>query len=306
MTTAAQKTICIFNPEHDLCLANGDRHYVPPMSALSFSRSAAPLMKALYPDASCFASCDIPMFDSLGIDNAAIVPWGWNKMIKEQLSKLGFPIESMPSDETLAHWRRLQHRSTLLPMQPACRAATCTKDAEQMILQHHDIVMKAPWSGSGRGIRWVSGALSEHDILWMHKIIRSQECVILEPRCRVAENFALEYQISNGGITLIGYSLFNSSSGVYQGNILFPDNQIQERVHFNDIERRELEEWLLTNIAPFYQGPLGVDYLLDDKGNHHLCELNLRHTMGLVAHEYLRRHPDSMGSIFSPTPGKAF
>jgi hypothetical protein len=42
--------LAIFNPEHDLCLANGDANYVPPASALRFARQEAHLMKALYGD----------------------------------------------------------------------------------------------------------------------------------------------------------------------------------------------------------------------------------------------------------------
>ena len=39
--------ICIFNPEHDLCLANGTPHYMPPVSALRFAQQSASLMQIL-------------------------------------------------------------------------------------------------------------------------------------------------------------------------------------------------------------------------------------------------------------------
>ena len=30
--------IYIFNPEHDLCIANGDENFVPPRSAMGFAK----------------------------------------------------------------------------------------------------------------------------------------------------------------------------------------------------------------------------------------------------------------------------
>ena len=47
--------ICIFNPEHDLCLANGGRNYVPPASARTFAAESCGLMGLLYP---CYCSRD--------------------------------------------------------------------------------------------------------------------------------------------------------------------------------------------------------------------------------------------------------
>ena len=38
--------LCIFNPEHDLCLAKGRAHYVPPRSAVEFARHDAGIAAA--------------------------------------------------------------------------------------------------------------------------------------------------------------------------------------------------------------------------------------------------------------------
>ena len=55
-------TLCIFNPEHDLCLANGHAHYVPPESAITFADRAASLMQIIYPEALC---CSLSQLASL-------------------------------------------------------------------------------------------------------------------------------------------------------------------------------------------------------------------------------------------------
>ena len=304
--------LCIFNPEHDLCLANGNRHYVPPTSALEFASQCCGIMGSLYPDALSLPASVAgdalhnPERYGFGRDVAdSIVPWGWNAALKQLLLKQGFPEALMPSDDTLSRWRRLQHRSTLLPLQPDSRAVTSVEEVVGLVGQYGSVVMKAPWSGSGRGLRWVTEGLSGHDEAWLAKMVCEQQCVIVEPRRHVADDFALEYRIDNDGLHFIGFSLFESANGVYQGNILLSDDAIRRRVGFSTAEQDSLESWLASHIVPFYQGPLGVDCLLDADGRCHISELNLRHTMGHVAHAYLALHPEAQGTLFSPTVRKS-
>ena len=49
--------LCIFNPEHDLCLANGNRHFMPPSSALQFAREGVSIMQVVYPEEVAVPSC---------------------------------------------------------------------------------------------------------------------------------------------------------------------------------------------------------------------------------------------------------
>lgn len=293
--------LAIFNPEHDLCLANGNAHYVPPRSALDFAQSSAHLMQCLYPDALCTSVPNIVNSQLSTLNTQLIVPWGWNAVLKTQLLKQGFPEEALPSDEKLDCWRNLQHRATWLALQPDCCAVTMPEGVGEMLSKHHAVVLKAPWSGSGRGIRWVTEKMSDHDRMWLQKVVREQRCVIVEPRRQVRENFALEYRVASGALSFVGYSLFQSASGVYQGNLLLSDEEIERRVALPPSHRRSVEDWLQKHIAPHYEGPLGVDFILDTSGFHHLAEINLRHTMGLVAHEYLRQHPASAGRVWEPT-----
>lgn len=293
--------LCIFNPEHDLCLANGRAHYVPPRSAIDFARRGASLMQVLYPDSRCLSVYDIIQSSTLSDQFDRIVPWGWNLTLKYELLKQGVPATLMPSDEVLARWRMLQHRTTILPLQPQSRAATSAEEVRLMISQYRSVVMKAPWSGAGRGLRWVTDRLGEQDVSWLNKVVREQRCVIVEPRREVAADFALEYIVDKQGLHFLGYSLFESAHGVYQCNRLLPDDVICRRVGITSVERQGLEDWLCAHVSPFYQGPLGVDFILDTQGRRYLSEMNLRHTMGWVAHEYLAQHPDADGSLFNPS-----
>lgn len=254
-------------------------------------------MQILYPDARCLSVYD----DVLSAQFDRVVPWGWNLTLKYGLLKQGVSVSLMPSDEMLARWRMLQHRTTILPLQLQSCAATTAEEVSSMVGQYRSVVMKAPWSGAGRGLRWVTDWLGEQDILWLNKVVREQRCVIVEPRRQVVADFALEYSIGEDGLRFLGYSLFESAHGVYQGNRLLPDDVIRRRVGITDAERQGLEDWLTAHVAPFYQGPLGVDFILDTEGRRHLSEMNLRHTMGWVAHEYLSQHPEAEGSLFNPS-----
>ena len=290
--------LCIFNPEHDLCLGNGRAHYVPPRSAVDFARRAADIMSVLYPDAHYTSIYDLPKEFSIFNSQFSIIPWGWNLVLKQQLLDRGISPALLPSDEALAAIRRLQHRATLLPLQPDCRAIS---DPSQLsILNSQLSTLKAPWSGAGRGLRWISGDPTPHDIAWAAKVIREQGCVIAQPRYEVTDDFALLYRIEDNGLQFVGYSLFQTSAGVYRGNLLLPDPDIQARTGLTPQLKESIESWLRTNLVGHYEGPLGVDLFRTVEGDIHIAELNLRHTMGHVAHAHLRLHPEAQGTLFNP------
>ena len=290
--------LCVFNPEHDLCLANGGKHYVPPASARSFAASSYGMMRWIYPSATCVSVSDVrAAYEHTG--GGPIVPWGWNLTLKNSLLMQGVRESELPTDGVLDLWRRLQHRATLLPLQPYSRAVTSDKEVEELLSKCPDLLLKAPWSGSGRGLRWISNKMVDHDRAWLAKVVREQQCAIAEPRWAVLYDYALEYMVDGRGLRFIGFSLFDTANGVYRCNQLLSDNEIERRVSFPLQLRAVVEQWLNSQIVPHYLGPLGVDVIQDKEGRHHISEINLRHTMGLVAHEYLKHHPESEGLCFS-------
>lgn len=144
--------------------------------------------------------------------------------------------------------------------------------------------MKAPWSGAGRGIRFVDNELSDHDRHWAEKVIAEQRCVIVERRLQIKEEYALEFMITGTDVNQIGLSLFVAQSGVYRHNILLTDDEIRRRVLLPEYIEQQLTQWLAANVVGRYEGPLGVDMILDQDGNTYVSEFNFRHTMGMVAH----------------------
>ena len=169
----------IFNPEHDLCLANGDIHFVPPESALALGRDCGSITKYMRG------------LDSNADNGAKIVPWGWNYVLRERLFKRGgYPLQYcrqmsnwIISGSFLAEVLHLRHMSfflvfcpvSLYPgtcmLQPSGCRKMCRSAAEldTFLRSYENIVLKAPLSGSGKGIRFVRGTLSHSDRGWAEK-----------------------------------------------------------------------------------------------------------------------------------------
>ena len=84
----------------------------------------------------------------------------------------------------------------------------------------------------------------------------------------------------------MGYSYFRTGSGVYKENVMWSDAEIVAHFSHTDLQRvrARVEEWLVANVWPRYQGPLGVDLMVCGDGSVHVAEINFRHTMGMIAH----------------------
>ncbi|MDY3293664.1 MAG: hypothetical protein SOX79_03945, partial [Candidatus Egerieousia sp.] len=115
----------IFNPEHDLCLANGSPHYLPPASALKFRADChrqveqwlegimgeAPLeapMPAVHPASVPPLAAADKSTSSRNTD--MIVPWGWNSVLVKQLHQEGVPEHLLPNEEYLNLIREYSRR----------------------------------------------------------------------------------------------------------------------------------------------------------------------------------------------------
>ncbi len=272
--------LCIFNPEHDLCLAKGRAHYVPPRSAVEFARRDAGIMSVLYPEAECCSVYELSGGQAL--QATEVVAWGWDAVVRYELQKRGVDVALLPTDEAIVTIRELQHRSTVLPLQPDCHEVHSVAEMEALLCEREHWVMKAPWSGAGRGLRWVHGSLTAIDRDWLLKTVAAQRCVIAEPRRDVVADVALEYMSGN----FMGYSYFKTGSGVYKENVMWTDARIVEAFQETSLRQTtaHIEEWLAANVWPRYRGPLGVDLMVCADGSVHVAEMNFRHTMGMVAH----------------------
>lgn len=87
----------------------------------------------------------------------SVHPWGWNLSLKGELERLGLPEIMLPTDAILNKVREVSSRQwAALHLQRGVEYVTETARVKELILQHGKAVVKAPWSSSGRGVKYVS------------------------------------------------------------------------------------------------------------------------------------------------------
>ena len=293
----------IFNPDHDLALAHGRTHYVPPASAVAFAMDAAPIVSWLTSDAAVLVP-DLPLPDEFlrhlqelrkecrwvtqqelpDLPLEKVVPWGWNYNLWERLKKWGVAESALPSDEEITEIQRLSHRRTAakamqflrdratrperLPL--STQELHSLDEADQFFRNFGDAMFKMPWSGSGRGLRHVVGTMSTHQRGWIGQSIRKYGSILAEPFHSVVQDFAMEF-VCDGDVRFEGYSLFETHNGVYLSNTLMTDDAIERHLsQWIDIQilaeyRSLLMRFIQEEIAPYYNGCVGVDMFVYQK-----------------------------------------
>lgn len=301
----------IFNPEHDLCLANGDPNFVPPESALKFGRDCAGLT-------------------SLIETGEGIIPWGWDAVLKRRLLREGIPETMLPDDAALARIRELSNRKNAVAADSFIRRhlqeilsgrsfggrpytdfltgnapviAESVPEVVSYVGKYGNAVAKAPWSGSGKGLRWLrAGELSDNDLGWCRNVIAKQGAVEVECREKVVRDFAMLFHISHGEVRFEGFSMFFNENGMYRGNVLASDGWILGKLSGYVPEaivlavKDILTEYFLEEFAGSYEGYAGVDMFMCRvaEGRFRLSpcvEINVRMTMGLLARRLHDRYP---------------
>ena len=292
--------IYIFNPEHDLCIANGDENFVPPRSAVGFAKENTDLSEHLRRP---------------NKQRRQIIPWGWNHALKKRLINEGVDPATLPSEEELQFIRTHSRREFALDAHsrlscgnsqiigPDYRiVATRVDEIKAFISANGSAVLKSPLSGSGKGIRFVRERLSESDEGWCRKTIEKQGTVIVEQRFEIIKECAMLFECHHEGIDFIGYSLFESRNGAYSRNILASNEEIEDiiagyipRDTLSGI-RESLKSILTDKLVGHYEGFLGVDQMICQADSPILVpvsEINLRMTMGLIArNHYDHAHSD--------------
>lgn len=308
----------IFNPEHDLCIANGDRNFVPPASALKFGKDCCDIMRLIFEGEA--GGTGLHIADN---DRRRVIAWGWNAALKHRLIMKGIPECGLPPDGMIRNIRELSHRRTALAARtfvrdlvsckeylvPDCSAEiTDVRQIPAFLSRYGDAVLKAPWSGSGKGLRWVSsGQFMQNDAGWSSNVIMRQGSLIAERREDAVMDFAMLFHIDGRGVSSDGFSLFYNDNGAYRGNILASDGYILDTLSpFIPVRvihevRNAIEVFLGRNFAGRYKGPLGIDMFVCRNGNDYMLapcvEINVRMTMGLLAGRYYRRIAAESGSV---------
>ena len=291
------KQIYIFNPEHDLCIANGDENFVPPRSAMGFAKENIDLTKSL---------------KRPNKQRRQIIPWGWNHSLKKRLINEGVDPATLPSEEELQFLRTHSRREFALNVHsrlsygdsqvigPDYRiVARNVSEIESFISSNGSAVLKSPLSGSGKGIRFVREKLSESDEGWCRRTLDKQGSVVVERRFEIIKECAMLFECHHEGIDFIGYSLFESRNGAYSKNILASNEDIEDIIAGYISRdtliaiREDLTAILADTLVGHYEGFLGVDQIICQPGSPAfipVSEINLRMTMGLIARNQYDNH----------------
>ena len=325
----------IFNPEHDLALASNLRQFTAPHAGRQL-RSDLAFIPALWAEEG-----DLVLVDD--IDNAydkvrhlgfkladkvefitkiqlqhlldtqfldSVHPWGWDLSLKGELERLGVAEIMLPTDGILNKMRELSSREwTAKHLQRGVEYVTELAHVKDLIRSWGKVVIKAPWSSSGRGVKYVSaedfrtgGGYPTFE-RWMGNIIFRQGGVTVEPYYNKVKDFGMEFEMRDGKMVYRGLSLFDTVKNAYSGNILASEeDKIEMLASFIDrLQLENIRQRIIGVLEPvlkdIYSGPLGVDMMICSRDENSqfseatkmgygvvdCIELNLRRTMGHVA-----------------------
>lgn len=267
-----------------------------------------------------------------------IIPWGWNPSLVRQLTNAGIDTSLLPSSKVLEEIKHVSHRSQSVKAlrfirnnaSEELKNILCGKSYEifsekelkQLIeTPGKEWLLKAPLSGSGRGLIRSMGHYKHPVSGWCKNTLEMQGSVILEPYYNKVCDFAMEFRtLENCTIHFAGYSLFETNAhGSYTRNILMTDKAITSLIcnyGFKEQYLKELQHILSQILSKItkdvYQGWLGVDMMICMENGHyriHPCvEINARFTMGVFSRLFYDRYitpgvKGSFGIRFSPKNG---
>lgn len=312
-----------FYPENDLALALNDVNYTAPRAAVDLRISGEPLalwygnsgdkfytqgVNAEWFDAIRTAfGMNVDVFDG---DTRALQPqpWGWSLPVRKSLMLMGYDESQLPSIEQIERMRSLSHRRTSALLAAKLRdefgdavgvAAIEVDTAEAVTDAVHRLgraMIKLPWSSSGRGVVDTFNLSDEEIVRRAMGTVRKQGSVMIEPYYDSPQNFAYLYEIVDGVVRFKGYSLFDVDSHcAYSGSTVATDD-VLETIIAQHVDRATLlsvrdaiATMLQEIIGDGYTGCLGVDMMVCNN-RLAVAEINLRTTMGHVAHEIAERY----------------
>ena len=314
----------VFNPEHDLALAANLRNFTAPHAGRQLRADIGfiPTLWAEADDVVLVEHADEAerkfrllthrpfmrfitkeQLGNLRISDVDV--WGWDLAIRAFLIRYGIDEKVLPSECQIDVIRQLSHRQHAMRILENLQGDGLVGQAEMTdsVAAIHEaidrlgtIVLKAPWSSSGRGVRFLNSMIKKTDEGWVQRVIEKQGAIMLEPYYDKVKDFGMEFESDGQGkVSYLGLSLFHTSNGAYSGNLLMYENEKMEWLTryipmdlINSVQQN-LIRLTGTLFKGRYKGPFGVDMMIVARGDqngfllHPCVEINLRRTMGHVA-----------------------
>ena len=333
-----------FNPGHETAVLNASPYYVPPDTVLKMQHDLAFLpawygtehdfvwvgkdfsMPCLKEAESLFSKMPKPVCEEnlLLCTQQELSCWGitpqaihYFHTLKEQYNlRLVIPewredflalTSRLPAKECLENLLSVlpDISSQLLP-----QLCTTIKEVEQTVLStSKPLLIKAPYSSSGRGLLWLQNGLGSKEREVLHGMLKKQSWVTIEPVLQKVQDFSMQFiSDGKGNVSFEGYSLFNTNhKGAYQESLLQAQSKIEQTItSFVTLSllqqtKQQILHFLQKRYAALYQGCISVDMMIyreDERNRLHPCvEINMRYSMGYLALQLSKNyiHPDSSG-----------
>ena len=347
----------LFNPDNEISVANGTNGYTPKANITLMADNLAFLMAYLsgagdyvlvprLPEGAFIdkrrevfgVECRPILWDKARLLSfREIKPWGWSPRMHNLLEELKTRCDEQFRQGVMSEWNderrelysRLRAvecleyiRSQLSEVEAGIVPRVCRSlDAVREIVDGEDVVVKAPWSSSGKGILFVprKGLMKKEEEI-LSGMLHKQGYLMVERRLTRVLDFAMEFEMDECfQLRYLGLSVFNTSKrGEYEGNIIASEESLKEiitayiREELLDQVRSVLMDALIDRYRGKYTGFLGVDMMIyqDEKGQYKIqpcVEINLRYNMGIVAlrlQRYVAKEAKGCFNIrFSGKPG---
>ena len=242
-------------------------------------------------------------------------PWGWSRHTVCCLRDAGVPDAAMSHIEAnIDAVRDLSHRRSAGIINAALSAALSSEWGDSLVAEPAaeffsvdtvkeyiganglSLYLKSPWSSSGRGVVCGSDMTADQFAGRCEAVIRKQGSVLVERAHDKILDFAMLFKVGNGGaVRPYGLSRFFNERGTgYTGNLILSDSRIAAELS-GYVPAKLLEDVsgsicraLTSLLDSRYCGYMGVDMMVVRRGDGFALvpcvELNLRMTMGVVAH----------------------
>lgn len=246
-----------------------------------------------------------------------LLPWGWSPAAHRLLQPVKIFCSGDFRQSPVSEWNpdhkemySKKFASTLLEkiikdnpnpylLSETHLSVTCEtiSEIEKYLLNQDQIMIKAPWSSSGRGLQKITKK-PVHTAVWQRigGMIKDQGYVLAEPLVEKLVDLAFEFSIDKSAARFMGISYFSTDmKGQYNGNYLNgPPASITPEMteflsnHSDWLVKKLLEEIEKSILPNNYEGFLGIDGLIfkDHEQNLRInpcLEINLRFTMGILA-----------------------
>jgi hypothetical protein len=245
-------------------------------------------------------------------------PWGWSPAVHKLLAPLKDSCDPEFRNSAVAQWRPVHRelysrkqgveliKSIVTREQYAWMPQIedlpqlCTSHEEIIHLQQKwgKIVVKSPWSSSGRGLQFLRlGEYNQSNRQVISGFLNQQGYVVVEPFYNKKLDLSFQfYSDGNGSVEYKGITTFLAEkSGRYTGSYIeeIPENISGKLKDFYSEHLTFITNLLkdALNHSPYsteYCGWIGVDSIICDTENenmlfHPCVEVNCRYTMGAVA-----------------------